>query len=592
MDGINPNLPFFEIDIRTKLYEHQKSTLQALDYLEENERKWKDVLIKPSMGILCDKPASGKTLTMLTHVWSKPYISNNKRPSYTDSHLPRIDNLQIMTETTWQTLNSLKTSLIVVPRLIIEQWESTARDLVGFYQEFIPDQMPRRMEAFLKRQPASPDAKKLGIFQRELSLDNEEAIFSNRYDLIIMNERSYKSLIRSLNTKNFLFQRLIIDEVDYIHIPAFEPVPAIFIWCIQGQFYVNDNIGTRLAISRSRTIYFKNLFHRSFEYLNEMLQKTITVSNNGEFIDASLNLPPPRFETITLKRSILNQLVRDILPTEMMARSLNAFDYDAIIGCLRNASSSESIISSLMKDFDNRIENVQQTLRLAPEDTLADLIERINKIKKDRDEVLRRVRESNCCPITLDEIRVKAAVPCCGNVFEFNNVLAWILQKGQCPMCRTYLIPEELIVDNQNKQINTLYEPLIVNSKIQCLGRVITELYSVEPNARVLLFSEHQISNDAYQLLQRTVPDGSVKTTTGQTAHVVKHLKDFREGKIRLLFMDAHTYATGLNLETCTHIITLHRMHDTGVYWQLIGRGQRPGRKTQLQVINIFYDDE
>jgi len=70
-------------------------------------------------------------------------------------------------------------------------------------------------------------------------------------------------------------------------------------------------------------------------------------------------------------------------------------------------------------------------------DALNALDENISDIERKITLIMDRVKESNVCPISLEEIRVKAVVKCCHNAFELDHLVRSLNRKTACPMCRT-----------------------------------------------------------------------------------------------------------------------------------------------------------
>ena len=58
------------------------------------------------------------------------------------------------------------------------------------------------------------------------------------------------------------------------------------------------------------------------------------------------------------------------------------------------------------------------------------------------------------------------------------------------------------------------------------------------------------------------------------------------------LIINSTTHCAGLNLQTATDLIFAHKIIDTNVETQVIGRGQRIGRTSPLNVHYMLYDNE
>ena len=61
--------------------------------------------------------------------------------------------------------------------------------------------------------------------------------------------------------------------------------------------------------------------------------------------------------------------------------------------------------------------------------------------------------------------------------------------------------------------------------------------------------------------------------------------------KIDILLLNSQFCASGINLENSSDIVFYHKMHKDKTT-QVIGRGQRPGRKGQLNIWHLCYENE
>ena len=62
-----------------------------------------------------------------------------------------------------------------------------------------------------------------------------------------------------------------------------------------------------------------------------------------------------------------------------------------------------------------------------------------------------------------------------------------------------------------------------------------------------------------------------------------KNIRLFKEGKVRVLFLNSNYNGAGINLQESTDIILYHDMNED-MKKQIIGRANRIGRKLQLSV--------
>ena len=77
----------------------------------------------------------------------------------------------------------------------------------------------------------------------------------------------------------------------------------------------------------------------------------------------------------------------------------------------------------------------------------------------------------------------------------------------------------------------------------------------------------------------------------GNISEMQKILNAYRNGSVQVLLVNSSFYGCGMNLENTTDVIFYHKT-ETVMYKQVIGRAQRPGRTTCLNVHNLLYLQE
>jgi SNF2 family DNA or RNA helicase len=77
----------------------------------------------------------------------------------------------------------------------------------------------------------------------------------------------------------------------------------------------------------------------------------------------------------------------------------------------------------------------------------------------------------------------------------------------------------------------------------------------------------------------------------GSQARITKIIKEFREGKYQVLFLNARNMGSGLNIEAATHVVLFHRM-SAELEEQIIGRAMRLGRTSKLDVVHLLHENE
>ena len=73
------------------------------------------------------------------------------------------------------------------------------------------------------------------------------------------------------------------------------------------------------------------------------------------------------------------------------------------------------------------------------------------------------------------------------------------------------------------------------------------------------------------------------KEIKGRSETREKIIKRFKEGDIKVIFLNSRNNGAGINLQECTDIILFHAMNHS-IETQILGRANRIGRKSELYV--------
>ena len=142
------------------------------------------------------------------------------------------------------------------------------------------------------------------------------------------------------------------------------------------------------------------------------------------------------------------------------------------------------------------------------------------------------------------------------------------------------------MVIDENKVIESKND---TNSKSNVIESIIEDMKELD-DFRLLIFSEHDNSfNNIYEFLDNSgILYGKL---VGNSDHVQCVLDDYKNGRIKILILNAKHYGSGINLEMTTHIIFYHRMNEE-LEKQVIGRGYRFGRKQDLNILYLLHENE
>ena len=410
------------------LFEHQKTMLYYINKLEETNDIYNYGPTK--VGIIGDFPGSGKSLTLLSQIINKPSLIPYKQTKFMEN----MRNITIGRDYTNSTF--IDTNIIVVPHLIINQWEDYIKEYtyLKYYTIFkskdildnpkkygdydiilIKSTMYNRFIRLLTEDKKYNETEiknpKYYEYLNELDLTNklnriseiQRKIFNiskwdfystrlrvnfnnlkNKYIKLNEINKTYlentTQLDKELNNINiddinynyfnnvrevcryikydgYVFNRLIIDEVDTINIPNNSFIASLFTWCICSSY---NNLINYYDINSNG--YIKDLFKNiSFSYNN---YDKLLLRNNEKYIKESLNnqLKEKYVYKYLCKTPKEIHLLKGIINDELIGL-LNCGDKNIIKEKIKiDELTTDNIIEKYTSDFHNNLKSCKEDL--------------------------------------------------------------------------------------------------------------------------------------------------------------------------------------------------------------------------------------
>lgn len=256
------------------------------------------------------------------------------------------------------------------------------------------------------------------------------------------------------------------------------------------------------------------------------------------------------------------------------------------------------------------------------------------------DRVKDNIKEGDC-PVCCGEINGSDAiiVQCCGKILcaecgvkgtnftRYDNAI-----RGNCPNCRTSIgfidlifingefdldsivteevksderyVPVEYVVDENNKTKFDVLAKIILGKElpnkqeraviINGMIEGIKELPEAPPDRRkTIIFSKFDESLNEMERKMKDLGIGYKRLggTASQIHSIATEFQDSYDG-VNVLLINGEKYASGLNLQSATDLVFMHKILDRNIEAQIIGRIQRLGRTYKAHVHYILYDDE
>lgn len=612
--------------IKTKLLPHQQASLAAALAIERAKTEGIDVPAVPgdpyggklfsSYGVLADKVGSGKSLTMLALLRMPPpaavyndYVIRGQR--YNDGRdvgLLRQRN-QLLTHNNI-TLRPISTSLIIVPHALIGQWET-----------YITRDTTLNVKIIKKKNDASD----------EKLMDAIET-----YDAVLLSNTMWSSFRNAHRLGTICWRRIFVDEADSIGFANdVDELHAQFYWFITASYmnilFANGcwfNIETHYTPLETTTNRVKNLVYAMQGAQNYLatpgihhnnlvkimastahtqgtlginaatLQATnLIVRNSESFIEQSFPSPVITHTDIMCLTPQNIRMLDSLISPEMMER-LNAGDLHGALGMIGSSTHTEdeitaAVTESLTKElekarqihvFKKNMEYSSEAAKThameACEQKIASLENRIqaihDRIKKAKDQT---------CPICYMEVTNASVTPCCQQLFCFGCLCESLKRVAACPLCRTRIADLKEVQVIGDASTTPVARPTLLNKSEEFVKFLLAN-----PSGRILMFSGYDASFVALETLL-TKHKITYSTLNGSEARITKILRDFKDGKYRVLFLNARNMGAGLNIESATHVVLYHRMNSE-LEKQIIGRANRLGRTEPLDVVHLLHDNE
>jgi hypothetical protein len=181
---------------------------------------------------------------------------------------------------------------------------------------------------------------------------------------------------------------------------------------------------------------------------------------------------------------------------------------------------------------------------------------------------------------------------CCKNCL---NIWYKTLYKKECLICHK----DDILLDDfkNKKQHDEMLSNIkngykyIKKSKIQFLEYFISTKIINNASLKLIIFSDY--INSFIEIKQLFNKSNILYTEFdgGNISEIENQLLEFKNGNVQVLMCNSLLFGCGMNLEFGTDIIFFHKMTDC-MKKQVIGRCQRPGRKTRLNIWYLMHENE
>jgi hypothetical protein len=608
--------------IKVALRPHQLTLLAAARSVEAKASIRHLDLAEPQLltryGVIADRVGAGKSLVALALVRDPPVsqtqftlreggvarILGLKHMPAVQSFRPEWSDLSgaaLMSAMGIGTGDKFYTgaSLLIVPHNVAQQWEA-----------YITEQST--LKAYVVKKTKDCDYDRVGFYKD---------IFTA--DIVVVSCTMLRKFIGAMSFHGNVFNsivwsRLFIDEADSV-VCSLRPgeVTARFMWFITGSWLnmlfpngiyshtiqaLPDEIRKMIGDGSINGVNSRaNVVAQSISDSRDGRFAALILRNASEWIDTSLLRPTITHDTVLCKAPANLGILKDFISASAM-EALHAGDTAGALAALGlKAASKETLADRVTESLRGDLVQAEKILAFKRDIEYSTVAAKVAAIEKAEAKV-KRLREqleslqirissatAELCPICYDTPRTTTLTPCCRQAFCLSCLCECIANKPACPLCRqTIQSPKQLLVLGENTEESV--ETISVAGPPTKGAALLKLLSESTEDQRYLVFSAHEAS---FKGLRELLSARGVRCEVlqGTAARVERLRKQFREGTVRVLCMNARHVGAGINLEAATHVVLYHRMN-VELERQVIGRAVRFERAASLSVVHLVHEEE
>ena len=403
-------------------------------------------------------------------------------------------------------------------------------------------------------------------------------------ELIITTALYYHTVTDSLHESRTHVKRVFLDEVDSIDNVLTKKVTCDTLWLVSASYH------------KSRIENLSNVI----EALNE---DEISCICKETFQEQSFSLESPKLHNYICSSSFLNLMLHDIIDDKEM-KAAYASDFSLIQRHIFTdiANTEKQAVLFVLKDLEMTVDS--ETVKLVDYTKKGDNITHIEQINKNKcenlihecqnklKEIHQRIETYELCVSCMDKYTRTGTYylsSFCNKHICSKCTDKWYNHTLYCPYCR--MKPDRSThtelhsnIDQQDTSDTCDY---VSQDKMETFVKLIKQTCG----NKVIVFSDYSKIFTSIQNRLKKEHIMFIELDGGNISEMQKILNAYRNGSVQVLLVNSSFYGCGMNLENTTDVIFYHKT-ETVMYKQVIGRAQRPGRTTCLNVHNLLYLQE
>lgn len=563
-------------------------------------------LSKSKIGIMGDKVGSGKSYVMLAlmAVNPVPEVAFNRVNVYGD------DKLYV--EYRRPEVNLVEMNVIVCSFGLVDQWKTYVRT-------FFSKGTSMRL-CVISRKSHVDEFKKL---RWGMTRSDETFVDTNTElgipNIVIVASSMYHLLAQILEERNACVTRVVFDEADSAVTPKAHPIVANYYWLMTASWKNIINPIYAYNVNSIHTGIVKNTFLRNI-FMNFLrvlpfvdkvnLLGGMVVKNNDEFVKHSFMLPAYRENYIQCKDTIADML-NGVTKNALVLRAINAGDMETAVGLLNKSNKGDEnhITDLVMADLKKDLHNIVQTIQYVEQLIVVNAEsrrERLEQLRRDKERMQTRIQlltdrihANSDCMVCFSSPGNRTITKCCHNTFCFECICKWLNVRSSCPLCREKITITDHIMmitdDDNGTEVSGGGDGGLhcVMSKFDTLVKLLGHIREGNAHAKILIFSEFDRTFEKIAHVIRTM---GMRYGMLKGPGLMKNMERFKAdtqgaNSLDILMINSTAYGSGMNLENSTDVILFHHSNKQ-TEAQVIGRAQRPGRTSYLNVWHLVNETE
>ena len=200
------------------------------------------------------------------------------------------------------------------------------------------------------------------------------------------------------------------------------------------------------------------------------------------------------------------------------------------------------------------------------------------------------IKPTECC-ILCEKPNKKYYSSCCKKESCSECLNDWYnkLLKEECPFCHKQNIFMEHFKTEEKHKMESMTSDVTNKSKMEYLNYFIS--HCMTTSSKIIFCSDYSKIFIEIRKLFEKYSIHYLELDDGNIDEIKKSIDEYKEGDANALLLNSHFFGCGLNLECTDTILFLHNP-EKNFEKQIIGRAQRPGRKSTLDIWYLMHANE